>query len=65
MKRKGHFTMKKFWAYCYKTRKNKLAALLMMLVGLIALVVDKDATMLIFVSIISIPMFFTDENWIS
>lgn len=65
MKKKGHFTMKKFWRYCYKTRKNKLAALLLIAVGLSTLILDKDATVLVFVSLISIPMFITDENWIS
>lgn len=65
MKRKGHFTMKKFWRYCYETRKNKLLASLLMLGGVVTLIVDHDATFLIFVSLFSIPMFITDQNWIS
>jgi len=44
--------------------KNKLYSLLLMGSTLIISVLDGDATSMVFVAIIAIPMFFAKENWI-
>jgi len=43
---------------------NKLCALLLIVIGLAVMLLDGDATALIFLSILAVPMFFAKENWI-
>lgn len=48
-----------------KTFKNKLYALGLILLGIIsAVLLEGDITVLIFVSLIAIPLFFSKDNWI-
>lgn len=55
---------KKAINYFRRTFKNKLCAALLFMVGLIALGIDSDATSLVFISCIAVPLFFAKENWI-
>lgn len=55
--------MKKFKRYIKKTWKNKLVALLMVILGIIATVIDNDCTVLVFISIVFvIPLWFEKRN---
>lgn len=47
-----------------KTLKNKLVSLALILIGILLTRVDNDATVLVLLSFIAIPMFFSKENWI-
>lgn len=44
--------------------KNKIIALLLVFVGALNILVNKDATIFIFTLIIGFPLFFSKENWI-
>lgn len=46
------------------TLKNKVYATILMAAGLVPVFLMKDLTVLVFVSIFAIPMFFAKENWI-
>lgn len=49
----------------HKTFKNKCYAIGLILLGLItSLLLEGDITVLIFVSMIAIPLFFSKDNWI-
>lgn len=50
--------------YLKRTWKNKVTALLLLAIGYIATTIDNDGTILAFMVIISVPMFFIDENLI-
>lgn len=57
-------TTNKFVRYMTKTYKNKLAALAIIAVGILSLVLDHDATLLVFGTIFAIPLFLTKKtNW--
>lgn len=43
---------------------NKLCALLLIVVGFAVVMLDGDATALVFGAMIAVPMFFAKENWI-
>ena len=47
-----------------KTWKNKLVAILFLAIGCVCLMLDGDATFLVFAGLIGIPMIFAKENWI-
>lgn len=47
-----------------ETLKNKFYALVLILVGIVATIVSGDATALVFLSAIAVPMFFAKKNWI-
>lgn len=47
-----------------KTLKNKLFAIVLVIVGLVPTIIDHDATALIFLSCIALPLFFAKENWL-
>lgn len=62
---------RKTWKYKYitsvllylkETWKNKLAALLMVAIGLIPVLLDNDGTFLVFVLLFAIPLFLTVED---
>lgn len=53
-----------FKNYMKETKKNKLYALALFALGLFSSYVVKDATFLIFMSLIAIPLFFVKENCI-
>lgn len=49
----------KFVRYIRRTWKNKLAAIALMVAGLLAMGVDGDGSIFVFTAIIGIPLFFT------
>ena len=48
----------------YKTLKNKIFALLLLMVGIAPIIINGDATFLVFAGCFGIPLFFAKENWI-
>lgn len=47
-----------------ETLLNKLAALAMLLIGFVMIKLEGDGTILIFMLLFAIPLFFTKENMI-
>lgn len=47
-----------------KTLKNKLYAVVLLICGYLPVLIDKDATALVFFAFIAIPLVFAKENWI-
>ena len=47
-----------------KTLKNKILAVILVILGAIPMIIDKDATMLVFVLCFVVPVFFSKENWV-
>lgn len=47
-----------------KTIKNKICAVLMILLGLMPVFLIEDATALIILGCLSIPLFFAKKNWV-
>ena len=47
-----------------KNVKNKVYAIALLALSLMILARDRDATALIIISFISVPMFFAKESWI-
>ncbi len=45
--------------------KNKLYALILIGLGWLSILPDRDGTFLVFISMIAIPLFFSKENWIT
>lgn len=54
----------RFRNYWRRTFRNKLAALSLILIGIMPLVLERDATMLAFATMIAIPLFFTRERYV-
>ena len=52
-----------FVRYLYRTRRNKLVAMLLIAIGVLATCVGKDATGLVFLLFLALPMFFSKEDW--
>lgn len=44
--------------------KNKLYALVLILIGLVPILIERDGTFFIFALIFGLPLFFAKENWI-
>ena len=44
--------------------KNKLYALVLILIGLVPILIERDGTFFIFALMIGLPLFFAKENWI-
>ena len=55
---------KRFVLYMFETFWNKVVALAMILVGMVPVFIDKNATALVFISFIAVPLFFARTNWI-
>lgn len=55
---------KKFVRHMFRTYKNKLYALALAGLGLISMLMSDDGTFMVFMMCLSIPMFFSDKNWI-
>lgn len=53
----------KFERYIRRTLKNKLCAIALLGIGVLSTIPDGDATFLVLISFIAIPLFFTKENW--
>ncbi len=43
--------------------KNKLYALLLVIIGTLSIFIEYDVTFFIFTLMIGIPLFFSKENW--
>lgn len=48
--------------YFRRTAKNKIAAIAFILGGAVPVMIDGDATALVFMSFFAIPLFFANEN---
>lgn len=49
-----------------KTRKNKLTAIILLAVGVLSMIAtDGDATLMVWMIIIAIPLFLAKKNYIS
>ena len=44
--------------------KNKLYALILILIGLVPILIERDGTVFILTLMIGLPLFFAKENWI-
>ena len=44
--------------------KNKIYALLMLSLGLVSTALTKDATVMVLMTVIAVPMFFSKKEWI-
>ena len=44
--------------------KNKLYALVLILIGLVPILIERDVTFFIFALMIGLPLFFAKKNWI-
>lgn len=53
----------RFFKYISKTWKNKLIAMAMICTGMLGVMVEKDATALVFMMFIAVPMFFSRRDW--
>lgn len=47
-----------------KTLKNKLYAVVLLACGGVSTLVADDATALVFIGMIAVPLFFAKENWV-
>ena len=45
--------------------KNKLYALVLILIGVVSILIDRDGTFFIFALMLGLPLFFSRENWIT
>lgn len=45
--------------------KNKLYALVLILIGVVPILIDQDGTFFIFALMFGVPLFFAKENWIT
>lgn len=50
--------------YWKRTLKNKLYALALLALGVIPILIEGDATLLVLAAFIAIPMFLSRKNWI-
>lgn len=48
-----------------KTIKNKIVAMVFLIVGLLSVLIEGDITALVLFGIIAIPLFFAKENYIN
>ena len=62
--RKNNRGIKRFARYIYRTFKNKLCALALIILGVLTTNIEGEGTVLLFLSMIALPLFFSDENWI-
>ena len=63
MSKKGEYG-RKFARYIRRTAKNKVLALLLLSCGVLTRMATDDATFLLFVSFVAIPLFFARKNYI-
>ena len=45
--------------------RNKLYSVGLILIGIVPILIEKDATALVFFLMIGVPLFFAKENWIT
>lgn len=62
--KKSDLYLWRFVRYLRRTWKNKIAALVFILGGVVAATIDRECgTALIFCLLIGVPLFFTKENY--
>ena len=61
---KNNRGIKRFARYIHRTFKNKLCALALIILGVLTTNIEGEGTVLLFLSMIALPLFFSDENWI-
>lgn len=44
--------------------RNKIYSLLLILIGVVPILIDRDGTFFIFALLIGLPLFFSKKNWI-
>lgn len=54
---------KNFVKYISRTWKNKLIAIAMICAGMAGVIIEKDATALVFMMFFAVPMFFSSRDW--
>lgn len=54
---------KNFVKYISVTWKNKLLAIAMVCAGMLGVIIEKDATALVFMMFFAVPMFFSSRDW--
>lgn len=62
MSKKFIKTARKIVRYIKETYVNKLMAMLLLIIGCLPLWIDNDGTLLIFMSIFAIPLFFARHS---
>lgn len=55
--------MRRFIKYLHNTWKNKLMAMFMVFTGMMGVMILDDATALVFMLFIAVPMFFSRKDW--
>lgn len=55
--------IKNFVKYMRRTWKNKLIAITAISAGMLGVVLEKDATALVFMMFFAVPMFFSSRDW--
>lgn len=55
--------IKRFVNYMRRTFKNKLLAIALLVVGIVSAALSKDGTFLVFVLMISLPLFVSKKDW--
>lgn len=56
--------MTSFIKYIHRTWKNKLIAVGLVCAGMAGVVLESDATALVLMLLLAVPMFFSSKNWI-
>ena len=64
MKKKIVRMSKTFVRHMFKTFKNKIFAIALMILGYASTLVDGDATFFVATILFGIPLIFAKENWI-
>lgn len=64
MSDKTKYYIRKFVRYMYRTYKNKLCALALVLIGWLSTLIDNEGTAFVLCLMIAVPLFFTRNNWI-
>lgn len=56
--------MESFIKYIRRTWKNKLIAMALVCIGMTGVVLESDATALVLMLLLAVPMFFSRKNWV-
>lgn len=64
MNKRNHKRRRSFREYMRETYKNKLTAIGLLACGSLPMLVDKDATVFVFMMVFAIPLFFEKHNCI-
>lgn len=64
MNSKVNKCIRKLASYMRRTFKNKLCAIALVIMGVLAMKLSGDATFLVLIAMIGVPMFFMNKNCI-